>query len=203
MEPPSDELPAVDPELFERAREAVTAIRGKGRRPNGQGGRGNMLNLRHGLKSRLLLEQADVSTWHREQVEAITADLGGDVGLSALARASVREAARLEVILAALGDGLLMGGVLTAKGKTRAATGTYLRVLDRFTRMVSTLGLSRRTRDVLTLDAAGYIEAQRAPGGRHGSSVNREATTSDSLKSRDAVTPSERTEADAKGTADD
>ena len=43
---PSGELPAPTPELFERAREAVAALRGQGRLANGQAGPSNTLNLR-------------------------------------------------------------------------------------------------------------------------------------------------------------
>ena len=150
---PSGELPAAGPELFERAREAVSALRGRGRQSNGRAAKGNTLALRTGLRSQQLIEHPDIAEWHREQVEAISADLGGDAELSALARASVREAARLEVIVAALGDELLEHGVLTGKGKSRAATNVYLHVLDRFVRLTSTLGLERRQRHVNPLDA--------------------------------------------------
>ena len=140
---PSQELPAPSPELFERAREAVSAIRGQGRQQNGQAGPGNTLNLRHGLHSTQFLAQPDIEEWHREEVAAITSDLGGEAQLSALQTASVREAARLVVILGALGGELLEHGVLTGKGQCRAATNTYLTVLDRFLRMTGTLGLAR------------------------------------------------------------
>jgi hypothetical protein len=138
-------------------------LRGQGRAANGQAGAGNTLNLRHGLRSTQLLEQPNITAWHREQVDAITTDLGGDQELTALARASVREAARLEVILGALGDQLLAGGVLTGKGKMRAATTVYLQVLDRFTRLASALGLERRPKPVNPLDAvrAAVEEANR------------------------------------------
>ena len=151
VETPSAERPAPTPELFERARAAVAALRGRGRQENGQAGEGNTLNLRHGLRSSQLLEQPDMATWHAEQVAAITMDLGGDSELTALGRASVREAARLEVILGALGDELLTGGVLTGKGHMRAATTVYLQVLDRFVRLSAALGLERRARKVPSL----------------------------------------------------
>jgi hypothetical protein len=84
-------------ERFARAREAVAAVRGQGRAANGQADAGNTLNLRHGLRSTQLLEQPEITAWHREQVDAITTDLGGDQELTALARASVREAARVAI----------------------------------------------------------------------------------------------------------
>ena len=118
---PSGERPATTSEAFDRAREAVAALRGRGRQADGTAGSGNTLNLRHGLRSNQLREQPDVATWHRAQVDAISADLGGAAELSALQHASVREVARLEVIVAALGDQLLDGGVLTGKGRIRSA----------------------------------------------------------------------------------
>lgn len=145
---PSGELPVSTPELFERARAAVAALRGQGRQADGRAGPGNTLNLRHGLRSTQLLEQVDVAAWHREQVHAISTDLGGDDELSALARASVREVARLEVILGALGAELFEHGVLTGKGTMRSATACYLGVLDRFVKLAGVLGLARRARRV-------------------------------------------------------
>lgn len=148
---PSAELPDAGPELFARAREAVKALRGRGRQANGQAGHRNTLNLRHGLRSKQLLELPDVAAWHREQVNAISTDLGGTSELSALQQASVREVARLEVILAALGDALLAGGVLTGKGKCRSATTVYLQVLDRFVKVAATVGLQRQARKIPSL----------------------------------------------------
>ena len=145
---PSEQLPAPDPELFERAREAVTAIRGRGRQEDGRAGPGNLLNLQHGLRSTQLLNQPDIAEWHREEVAAITVDLGGETELSALQKASVREVARLEVIAAALGSEILESGPLTGKGAIRSATNVYLSVLDRYVRLANTLGLARRQRRV-------------------------------------------------------
>lgn len=146
--PPFGELPPAESELFDRARAAVAALRGRGRQPNGQAGLNNTLRLTSGLRSKQLIEQPDIVAWHREQIQVITADLGGASELAALKRASIREAARLEVIAAALGDDLLNRGVLTGKGAMRAATTTYLQVLDRFVRITATLGLERKPKHV-------------------------------------------------------
>jgi hypothetical protein len=163
--PPSGERPAPTPqELFDRARDAVAALRASGSQCDRETGRflpGDTRNLKHGLRSERLVDQPDIAAWHREQVTEITTDLGGDAELTALARASVREIARLEVILAALGTELLQGGVLTGKGKTRAATTTYLQVLDRFTRLAATLGLERRQKRVDSFAAAVAQEPAR------------------------------------------
>ena len=114
-------------------------------------GVGNTMALKTGLRSTQLLEQPDITAWHREEVEAITADLGGDDELTNLKRASVRELARLEIILAALGTELLDGGTLTPKGNMRAATTVYLQVLDRFTRLSQAVGLERRAKPTQTI----------------------------------------------------
>jgi hypothetical protein len=137
--------------LFERARVAVTALRGRGRQPNGQAGPNNTLRLRDGLRSRQLIEQPDVAAWHTRQVEIITADLGGASELTALKSALVRELARLEVILSVIGDELQRTGVLTGKGKVRALTTLHLKVLDRFMKGAALLGLDRRSRQVSSL----------------------------------------------------
>ena len=151
--PEAPGLPSGEPDdLFSRAREAVAALRGQGRQADGTAGIGNTLNLRHGLRSLKILDQPDISAWHQEEVETITADLGGAGGLTALKRASIREAARLELIMGTLGDELLAGGVLTGKGKMRAATSVYLHVLDRFMKMAATVGLERRAKPVNPLE---------------------------------------------------
>lgn len=148
---PFGELPRVEPELFERARAAVTALRGRGRQPNGQAGPNNTLRLRDGLRSRQLIEQPDIAAWHMRQVEIITADLGGASELTALKSTLVRELARLEVILGAIGDELLQSGALTGKGKVRALTTLHLKVLDRFVKGAALVGLDRRSRQVPSL----------------------------------------------------
>lgn len=137
-------------DAFEKARTAVAAIRGRGRGPDGRVTAGNTAAMRHGLHSSQLLQHPDLATWHRDQVEAITTDLGGASELSTLACANVREAARLEVILDALGAELFAHGVLTPKGKMRAASTLYLQVFDRFMRVSTNLGLTRRPRTIPT-----------------------------------------------------
>jgi hypothetical protein len=162
---PSGELPPVGTELFDRAKDAVQALRGRGRRANGQAGPGNTLSLRHGLRSSRLLEAPDVAAWHQDETAAITADRGGVAELSTLQRAYVRESARLEVILAALGDDLLHAGVLTGKGKMRAATSTYLQVLDRFVKVTQALGVQRVPAHVPTFaEIAAQYDHARASG---------------------------------------
>lgn len=164
-EGPTEELPAVDPALFEQAKSAVRALRTAGRAPSGRFGPGNGGNLKHGLRSTRLLTLPDVQVWHAETVAAISHDLGGDAHLSTLQRACVREAGRLEVLAAALGDDLLERGCLSAKGKTRAALTTYLSLIDRFQRMATTLGLARRPKRVE--DVTDYLTQYQQTGEPH------------------------------------
>lgn len=136
-------------ELFESAKQAVLAFRRT--RIDPKTNRflpGDTRHLKHGLHSQQLRDQPDIAAWHKEEVAAITADRGGDSEQSTLARGCIREVARCEIILAALGGELLEGGVLTGKGKTRAVTTMYLKVLDRYVNLVRILGLERRTRRV-------------------------------------------------------
>ncbi|MEO7190068.1 MAG: hypothetical protein ABI051_03330 [Vicinamibacterales bacterium] len=150
--PPFAELPAAGPELFEEARKAVGAIRHRGREGNGRFGMGNGGALKTGLRSRQLIDAPEVGQWHAEAVALITGDLGGSDELSHLSTATVREAARLEVILEALGQDLLVNGTLTAKGRQRAALTAYLGVLAQFARLTNQLGLSRKPKPVATLE---------------------------------------------------
>jgi hypothetical protein len=158
-ERPFSELPPAEPELLERARQSLAALRGRGRTQTGQAAAGNTIALRDGLHSPRLLNVPAIASWHAEQVAAIEADLGGALELSALERGFVRELARLEVIVAALGEDVLQHGTLTGKGKTRAATLAYLRVLDRYERLAGRLGLQRKQKRVPDLQE--YIASRR------------------------------------------
>lgn len=155
-------------ELFEQARQVVGTLRARksGRANNGRFLPGNTLTLRHGLYSDRLLDQPDVKAWHAQQVAQIEADLGGRGELTALARGLTREAARLEVLATCLGDDLLARGVLTAKGSSRAALTSYLKILDRLGGIAARLGLERRQKPVPALDrVVADIAARRQSDG--------------------------------------
>jgi hypothetical protein len=151
----AEPLPAVEPELFEQAKAAVQALRGsRGQRVGGRFTVGNFDAGKTGMHSRQLQDLPDVAAWHRERVAAITGDLGGADELSALQQGLVREVARLEVVVAALGEDVLAHGTLTGKGRTRGATNVWLSVLDRYSRLAQQLGLQRRQRQVATFQEA-------------------------------------------------
>lgn len=112
--------------------------------------------LTTGLRSRTLAELPDLAAAHAEKVQAIAADLGAD--LSTLQHAAVTEAARLTLIVDSLGDNLLRHGVLTGKGKTRAALSAYALALDRLHRLMTLLGVERRQKATQSLDD--YLEGR-------------------------------------------
>ena len=129
--------------------EALRKVRGT----DGRFLKGTLAALTHGLRARTLLEQPELAEAHAEKVQAIEADLGAD--LSTLKASAVREAARLALIVDSLGHDLLTKGVITPKGKTRAALSAYVMTLDRLTKLQTLLGLERRTKTVP--DLAAYL----------------------------------------------
>ena len=144
--------------LEENARAAVaawTAARRNQRRPGGQFAPGHAVTVKSGVHSEQLASLPEVQAWHAAQVAAIVADLGGEPELSTLKRAHVVEAARLGLVVAALGDELLAGGPLTrSKGRARAALMLYLDTHARWVHASKLVGLERRTKGVTTFAEA-------------------------------------------------
>lgn len=95
-----------------------------------------------------LPEQAEVLAMQREKEAAIVADLGGEMNISTIKRDMVGDYLGLRNVALYLGSNIGKHGVLTTKGRTRAAVTTYLQVVDRLTRLALTLGLERRTKQV-------------------------------------------------------
>jgi hypothetical protein len=126
--PPSQELPATSLDTRFKA--------------------GNQAARTHGLYSKQL--QEDAAPWRTDQIARITADLGEDV--STLKAHAIDQVGTVLVILRFLGENLMAGGPLTGKGRQRAATTAYLQTLDRYMRLVHTLGLERRQKPVATLE---------------------------------------------------
>lgn len=94
-----------------------------------------------------------------EREQAILADLGDVTTLQA---GLVRRYVHAELVAEWLEGNLLASGVLTSKGKQRAAVTAYLGVVDRLVRLGSTLGLERRPKALGTLDAVrAAVERER------------------------------------------
>jgi hypothetical protein len=98
-----------------------------------------------------------------ERRNGILADLGGPDGLSIIRTDLVERYLETSLLAEWLGGNLLAEGALTAKGKARAAATLYLQVLDRVSRLASTLGLDRRAKrlNVAQEFAAMHTEPER------------------------------------------
>jgi hypothetical protein len=124
---------------------------------------GNRAAVTHGLRATKYLEQlkAEASDVLRERRETLQRDLGGELGL---VKADSADAYLVTVLLTeSLAQNLLAHGVLTPKGKTRAAMSAFLQVLDRQVKLATLLGLERRTKpvDPLVAVARAVEEANR------------------------------------------
>jgi hypothetical protein len=82
----------------------------------------------------------------RERQSSIVADLGED--LSTVKQDVVARYLEASLVADYLFDNVVKHGVLTGKGRTRAAVATYLQVLDRVVRLAQLLGLERQQRRV-------------------------------------------------------
>jgi hypothetical protein len=110
--------------------------------------------LKHGCHSRhvergLLLPPG--ATLPAERERAVLADLGD---LSTLQAGLVRRYVHAELIAEWLEGNLIAQGVLTTKGRTRAAVDVYLRVVDRVTKLAGELGLERRAKRIPSIEEA-------------------------------------------------
>ncbi len=118
------------------------------RTANGRFAPGNRARLKHGRRSQraaaeLFREHAQPL---REREAEILRDLGGEAGASAVRRELVTRFVQASAIADSLAANIVIGGVSTAKGRTRAATTTFLAVLDRIQRLAQTIGLERRAK---------------------------------------------------------
>lgn len=135
-----------DADAFARARDAVAALRGQGRGPDGRVLPGNTIALKTGERSTRLWSEPEVAAWHRERVAELRADVGADV--SQVKGALLESFARVELIEASLGENVFTHGPLTGKGRTRAALTALLGVVAQKTRLAQLIGLDRGVRQV-------------------------------------------------------
>ena len=120
-----------------------------GRGDHGRFAPGNTAALRHGAFSQQvaaggLAEQAEAVAAATERRAEIVRDLGEE--LSALAVGQVDAYVRLEIVSDFLWSNLVDQGVLTGKGRQRAALSAWLQVVDRQHRLAVALGLERRAK---------------------------------------------------------
>ena len=110
---------------------------------------GNVGALVHGLRSpraqqALLPGQEGLRGVLAEQRRELLDDLGGEQAASAVTRDTVDRYLRLGVLASTLEDRIEREGMVTGKGRTRAAVTLYLSIVDRMTRLAQQLGFDRR-----------------------------------------------------------
>jgi len=137
-----------------------------GRDTRGRFTPGNLAALVHGVRSRqvqaaALPEQSEALAALVERRQSIERDLGGSDSLSVLTRDMVNRYLELSVVADYLGGRLVTEGPLTTKGRQRAALTAYLGVVDRQTKIATTLGLQRRLRSVADMSISEYLEHEQ------------------------------------------
>lgn len=141
-EPVCEPLPASVP--------TVDNSRTSGRDRHGRFVAGNAESLTHGARRYELrgVLPDDV----RAALDAFQADLESDRGgrseMGAIESAYVRRLAQLEGVLELLGQDVAANGVMTAKGRPRAAYRAFLDTLATWDRLAQRLGLERQARRV-------------------------------------------------------
>lgn len=156
-----------EPSVREAARNEEISASGRG--AGGRFAAGNTASLRHGGRSRQVIDgQVVRNTATKDEliapkVAAIVADLGGEV--STIKRGLVEAYVGVEHLAAWFLADVCGQGPLTAKGRTRATVTAYLACVDRLNKLGAQLGLDRRARDVGDLDpmadARKYQQQQR------------------------------------------
>lgn len=137
-----------------------------GRDTDGRFAPGNTESLKHGQRSER--DGAELMPWLvavlAEKEAAILADLGGAEQVSAIRRELLGRFLQSSAIADSLGANIVENGVLTSKGRTRAAVTLYLQVLDRQIKLAGTIGLGRQAKPVRSLEEA-MREAEEQMGG--------------------------------------
>lgn len=80
-------------------------------------------------------------------------------------RITARNLASLDVLCETFFTWIEERGVLTAKGKTRSAVNTLLSIIDRQTKLVAVIGLTRRSRDIGKMPIDEYLKHQQQQAG--------------------------------------
>jgi len=137
-----------------------------GRDNRGRFAAGNLAAFVHGARSRQVQQaslpaQVEALAILAERRQAIEADLGGADALSVLTRDMVTRYLELSIVADYLGGRLVTEGPLTTKGRQRAALTAFLGVVDRQTRLASTLGLDRRPRALTGSTLAAWLAEQQ------------------------------------------
>lgn len=134
----SDPGPAIKPNSEDAA---------LGRRADGKFAAGNVLSLKHGGRRSLDRPEALIAIAGKR--EELVAHLGD---ASVIQQDLVTDYARTDVLIESVAANIEVGGIFTAKGKTRAAVSLLLSLMDRRLRLATTLGIEPKQRRVETIE---------------------------------------------------
>jgi len=135
-----------------------------GRNGDGTFAAGNVAALKHGgysaqVRAGALAEATDEARAAvTEREAAIVADLGGPDAIGVLSRDAVARYVTLQLVEDWLARNIVAFGVLTPKGRQRAALNAFLQVSDRLTRLAQVLGLDRKPKP--TTSPLDFIEGR-------------------------------------------
>jgi len=120
-------------------------------------GRGNTAALKHGrysvrARQALLPGQEERLAALTEDRKQLLEDLGGEAHISATKRDVAKRFCELQVIADTIVSNLVREGVLSTKGRQRAALSAYLNVVDRLNKLAAQLGLERKAKAVPSIE---------------------------------------------------
>jgi hypothetical protein len=120
---------------------------------------GNTAALKHGGRRSLDRPEALIAIAGKRA--ELTAHLGDQS--SVIQQDIVTDYARTDVLIESVAANIEVGGIFTAKGRTRAAVTLLLSLMDRRLRLAQTLGIEKKQRQINPLDAvrAAVAEANR------------------------------------------
>jgi hypothetical protein len=141
-----------------KARSPSPEVQPRAPQPNaGQFVKGNTAALKHGqystrARQALLPGQEAQLAALTEDRQQLLEDLGGEATVAVTKRDVVRRFCELQVIADTHVSNLVREGVLTGKGRQRAALSAYLNVVDRLNKLAAQLGLERIAKPVPSID---------------------------------------------------
>ena len=120
---------------------SLDELRARGRGADGKFTEGNLARLTTGARSRQLLaaDGGELAPLHALLVAEHKADLGGQI--SAATAHLVNRLATVELLAEAAEADILLNGLTSGKGRTRAMVSIYLQMLDRQIRIAERVGL--------------------------------------------------------------
>jgi len=136
-----------------------------GRGTDGRWTKGNRGHWKHGGTSLAvargeLPEQADALAVMAERQMAILNDLGGEDQVGQIKRDLISRYLQNSLIADYLADNIAREGVLSTKGRQRAAVNTFLAVVNTLHKLAGSIGLERRLKDLGDLSLSEYVARQ-------------------------------------------